>query len=297
MKKILITGGSGFVGRNFIEYVNLNRPGEFEIIAPSSKELDCSDSESVSKWLDGKYYDIVLYFANYSDMIDKSRDGGQILGRNLLGFELFASYSGSYGRMFFCGSGAEYDKREDIVNVTEDEIGKRIPADQYGLMKYVVGRRIEESSNIINIRIFGLFGKYEYYPTKFISGLCAKAVLGLPFTMRRNVYFDYLWIDDFIRMLLKLIDKDKPCHKTYNMVSGKKISLLELCDIVNEISGADAPVYVCNPGLAKEYTASNERFLAEFPDFEYTSMQDSIANLYSWFSEHKDEIVLEKMIY
>ena len=41
MKKVLLTGGTGFIGRNIIEYFADSE--EYEIIAPTSKELDIID--------------------------------------------------------------------------------------------------------------------------------------------------------------------------------------------------------------------------------------------------------------
>lgn len=133
-------------------------------------------------------------------------------------------------------------------------------------MKYTVERLIEASENIYNFRLFGIFGKYEYYSQKFISNICCKAVKGLPFSIRQNLYFDYLWVDDFCRMLEFFLSHE-PKYHSYNMVAGDKISLQEICDLVNEVSFRKALVYICRDGLGREYTASNERFLEEWPDF------------------------------
>jgi len=295
--KILLTGGSGFVGKNVIEYFGENYPGMYEITAPSSSELDCVDEEAVDAYLSEHDFDVVLHFANYSGVRHPDRDHSKMLENNLRSYLNFAKNAHRYGRMFYAGSGAEYDKRNDLVSVTEEEIGKSIPVSPYGIMKYTVGKLIESSENIYNIRLFGIFGKYEYYPTKFISGLCAKAVKGLPFTMRQNVYFDYLYIDDFCRMLHLMLQKEKLNHHTYNLVSGQRISLMELVDLVNEASGKETPVYVCREGLAREYTASNARFIQEFGNFDYTDPGTSVKALYRWFADHEDEIDLSALIY
>ena len=46
--KILITGASGFVGRNVKEYLE-KKNEEYEIYAPTSKELDCLDEQEVTE--------------------------------------------------------------------------------------------------------------------------------------------------------------------------------------------------------------------------------------------------------
>ena len=114
--------------------------------------------------------------------------------------------------------------------------------------------------------------------------------------MRQNVYFDYLWVEDFCRMIEVFLEK-KPQYHTYNMVSGMRISLKEICDIVRKISGRDLPVYVCREGTANEYTASNERFRKECPDFVYTAPEVAIERLYRWYEQHEEQIDLYRLLY
>lgn len=292
-EKILITGASGFVGRNVKEYL---QNSSYIIFAPNSRELDCLDEKAVEAYLVKNKIDIVLHFAVYGDGIDKLKDGSKVLEYNLRFFYNFAKCSHLYQKMFYTGSGAEFDKRFPICDVVEEDFGKTIPVDQYGLMKYTINQYIEKSDNIYNLRLFGIFGKYEYYPVKFISNVCCKAIKGLPFSMRQNVYFDYLWIDDFCRMLEKIMNKELQ-HHSYNIVSGQKISLLDICEIVSYISGKDISVFVCKDGLANEYTASNVRFVSEFNDFSYTPIEKSIQKLYSWYVNNEKMIDVYKLLY
>ena len=293
--KILITGASGFVGRNVKEYLE-KKNEEYEIYAPTSKELDCLDEQEVTEYLKKHRFEYVLHFAVYGDGIDKTKDGTKILDYNLRIFLNFAKNSMYYGKMYYTGSGAEYDKRSEIVSVSEEEIGQSIPVDQYGLMKYTIQQIIEKSDNIYNFRLFGIFGKYEYYPVKFISLACCKAIKGLPLAMRQNVYFDYLWIEDFCRMVERFLWQEPKFH-TYNMVSGQKISLEEICNMVLKVSGKDLPVYICKEGLGKEYTASNKRFLEECPDFVYTPMEQVSEKLYQWYMQNETMIDIYKLLY
>lgn len=62
-------------------------------------------------------------------------------------------YNNLYGKMLYFGSGAEYDKSKDISFVTEAEFINNVPLTQYGLAKYIIGKDIEKSSNIYNLRI------------------------------------------------------------------------------------------------------------------------------------------------
>ena len=155
---------------------------------------------------------------------------------------------------------------------------------------------IEQSENIYNFRLFGIYGKYEDYPTKFISNVCCKTIKNVGLSMRQNVYFDYLWVEDFCRMIEVFLEKE-PQYHTYNMVSGTRISLREICDMVRKISGRDLPVYVCREGTANEYTASNERFRKECPDFVYTAPEVAIERLYRWYEQKEEQIDLYRLLY
>lgn len=291
--KILITGANGFVGRNVKEY--LRRSEAYDIYAPSSGELNCIDEECVTDYLKKNKFDCVLHFAVYVARRDNDKDKNRELEYNLRMFYNFAKNSDYYGKMFYAGSGAEYDKRYGISKVVEHDIGRTIPTDQYGLMKYIIGQQIEASRNIYNLRLFGIFGKYEDYSSKFISNVCCKAIKGIPLSMRQNVYFDYLWVEDFCRMLEAFLKKE-PLYHTYNMVSGTSISLKGICEVVSRVSSKRLPVFVCKDGSGNEYTASNERFLKEFPDFRFTDIEEAIKNLYKWYQDNEN-ISIYQLLY
>ncbi|MCI9426220.1 MAG: NAD(P)-dependent oxidoreductase [Eubacterium sp.] len=295
MPKILITGASGFVGRNVKEYLQKN-DRNYDIYTPSSKELNCIEETETLQYLKAHRFDYILHFASYGDSIDKSKDGSKIFEYNMRIFLNFYKNSHLFSRMYYSGSGAEYDKRFDIANVAETDLGKSLPTDQYGLMKYTIGELIEKSDNVYNFRLFGIFGKYEYYPVKFISNICCKAIKNLPLSIRQNVYFDYIWVEDFCRIIEYFLHH-APTRHTYNAVSGKKISLEKLCRLVLKISGKELPIYICKEGLAKEYTASNARLMEELTGFEYTPIEDSVRQLYQWYLEHEDEIDLFQLLY
>ena len=59
-KKILITGGSGMVGRNFIEN---DKSQNFNIISPTSKELNLLDFDKVNEFLSKENPDLIIHAA------------------------------------------------------------------------------------------------------------------------------------------------------------------------------------------------------------------------------------------
>lgn len=313
MLNILILGGNGFIGKNLKEYFATK--DDLQVWAPGRAELNCLSEEAVEEYLKAHHFDIVIHGAIFVPHTAEEKVSGRILENDLRMFYNFQKYSGLYGKMFYFGSGAEYDKRSDIVSVKEygkvqKESGKerpenpeelhRIPDTEYGLAKYIIHQQILRSENIYNFRVFGLFGKYENWRTTFISGACCKAIKGLPISIRKNVYFDYLYIDDFCNIFDRMMRRELKYHE-YNICSGKKYDLTSLATIVAGISeqktGKRPEIFICQEGLAPEYTADNGRLLEEIGGYEFLPMEQSVEQLYRWYEQHSDRIEIYPLLY
>lgn len=313
MLNILILGGNGFIGKNLKEYFATK--DDLQVWAPGRAELNCLSEEAVEKYLRAHHFDIVIHGAIFVPHTAEEKISGRILENDLRMFYNFQKYSGLYGKMFYFGSGAEYDKRTDIVSVKEygkvqNESGKerpetteelhRIPDTEYGFAKYIIHQQILRSENIYNFRVFGLFGKYENWRTTFISGACCKAIKGLPISIRKNVYFDYLYIDDFCKIFDRMMRRELKYHE-YNICSGKKYDLTGLATTVAGISeqktGKRPEIFICHEGLAPEYTADNKRLLEEIGEYEFLPIEQAVEQLYQWYEQHGDRIEIYPLLY
>ncbi|MBI5122327.1 NAD(P)-dependent oxidoreductase, partial [Candidatus Roizmanbacteria bacterium] len=191
-----------------------------------------------------------------------------------------------YKKMIHLGSGAEYDKTKPIVKVKETDLGKTIPKDEYGFFKYICSKYIEKEKDIVCIRIFGLFGKYEDSRYRFISNAIVNNLNGLPITLNQNVFFDYLYINDFVRIVDYFINH-KAKHKFYNIGTGKKIDILTIANKINKISDKKSKIIVKNKGLNNEYTCDNSRLMKELKRFSFTNFDQSLIELYQWYKNKK----------
>ena len=294
VKKILLLGATGFIGKNLKEYFdNLDR---YSISAPTRENLDLLNEDMVTEYLKKNNFDIIINAAIYNPLRHQENTNHNELEKDLRAYYILEKLQHTYGKMYYLGSGAEYNKDRNIGSVSENEFLNGIPTTEYGFAKYIIGRDIEKSCNIYNLRIFGLFGKYENWRKTFISGACCKALKNVPITIRQNVIFDYLYIDDFCRIIEWFIEHE-PKYHTYNVTSGKKFDLVQLANLVNEVVGTQVPIYVCKKGMGNEYTASNKRIQKEIEGFQVMDMKESIAELCSYYKERIDEIDLYSLLY
>ncbi len=284
MMKVLLTGGTGFIGRNILPVLRRHA----EVDAPRRDELDTVSAESVRRYFSGRTYDVVIHAANSNPFLNpRCDDAGNMLEDSLRGFLNIGRESGHYGRMLYFGSGAEYDKRFDIVLAREEEIGRSIPRDVYGFAKYVMNELARASDRIYNLRVFGCYGPTDSR-TKFIRHAIDCCLEDRAVTVRQNCMFDYTYVDDIGNIVCRMMDMELHRHD-YNVCSGKRVSLLEIARMVNRLMGNDRGVEVASPGWNKEYTADNSRLLSELGSFEFTSMEEGIARQIAWQKGEHDE--------
>lgn len=277
MKKLLITGGNGFVGRNLQQGL----AGHYEIFAPSSSHLDISDFDDLWNFIQKNAIELVVHAANMNPSAESLR-------KNLLMYQNLQKISTQVERVLYFGSGAEYDKRFPISLVREEEVGRSVPVDDYGLYKYIINQQTKLCHNVFNFRLFGIYGPQEDYFHKFISNLCGKAVLGLPLNVRQNCLFDFMYITDLIPVVLWGLEA-KLLYKDYNISTGISVALTDIAQIVRELSGEELPIYVAKEGFALEYTGSPSRLLQEFP-MEFTSIDRGVSHLYQYFLSQRDRL-------
>ena len=58
-KRILFTGGTGFIGRNLLPDLR----GKYQVEAPSRQELDLKDSEAVKQYVEHGKFDVIIHAA------------------------------------------------------------------------------------------------------------------------------------------------------------------------------------------------------------------------------------------
>jgi GDP-L-fucose synthase len=278
MKKFLLTGASGFIGKNILELLG----NKYKIFFPSSTELDLLDNHSTASYFKDKNFDAVIHAAAVSaSNATATPDAEEKI------VEMFQSLLGqrhSYNKIIFLGSGAEYGKQRELKEVSEEEFGQLVPTDAYGLGKYNCSKIIEHEDGIVNLRCFGVYGKYENASQRFISQAIISSLRGEAIVINKNVVFDYLWVGDLVKIIGYFINFE-PKNKFYNVASGQQIDLITLADIIAKQIGNTKQTIIKTPGLNNEYTANIERLRQELPQLTFTNIDTGIAELISFYKK------------
>lgn len=283
--KILLTGGNGFIGKNIKESYLAQK---YNIIAPSSSELDCSDDKSVEDFFKKHFFDVVIHSAAKAGHRNANDVSNLFLTNSRMMFNLL-KYQNSWGKLLNMGSGAVYDMQNYLPKMKEDYFGTHIPKDEHGYNKYILGKLLPSLNNVYDFRIFGIFGKYEDYAIRFISNAICKSIFDLPITLKQNKVFDYLYINDLMPVLEHFIENN-PTEKAFNITPNSSVELLQVAKLIKTIAKKDIEIIVAQKGFGIEYSGDNSLLNNEIKNLKFTLIESAIEQLYFFYVQNKNNI-------
>ncbi len=283
MKRVLLTGSGGFIGSHLKKYLK-----EYILFTPRSFELNLLDRVETEKYIEKNNIDYIVHCASCGVRIMPDATLEEVSAPNI---QMFKNLLESGIPIITIGSGAEYDKSRSLINIREENFGEFIPKDPYGYSKYLISKEIEKKDNILNLRLFGIYGLGED-PSRVTSCIINDNLNHRPIMLNQNVRFHFIWIDDFCK-IVKFFLEHETSEKFINIAPTQSIEIIELANIINELSDYKSEIVFKKTGLNREYTADNSRLLKEYTDLEFTDHHTGMNVLYN---QIKSELKLTRTL-
>lgn len=248
-KKILITGASGFLGVNlirklskqksFIIYglVNLKTRKFEKIKKVKYIKSDISNSRQLKKKLENNF-DYVINFAGNIDHKNKN----QTLKTHYFGLKnlINAIQKEKIKRFIQVGSSLEYGNKEcpHFENI------KCNPISHYGKSKFLSTKFIQKKiKNYIILRPYQIYGSYQKI-NRLIPLVIDACLKNKSFDCTDgSQYRDFLYVEDFIDLVIKIIKKRKIKEGIYNVGSGKPIKVKKVISSIQKIIKKGKPQF------------------------------------------------------
>jgi UDP-N-acetylglucosamine 4-epimerase len=278
-KKVLVTGGAGFIGSNLVESLlesgnqvacldnfstgkrdNLkdvmNNPG-FRLI-----EGDIRNYNDCLSAVNGVEY--VFHQAALGSVPRSIKDPISSTDVNIGGFVkiLFASKEAGIRRFIYAASSSTYGDHPGLPKV-EDRIGS--PLSPYAITKYVdelfaANFARTYDIEVIGLRYFNVFGRrqdpegaYAAVIPKFVKLLMEHQA---PVINGDGTYSrDFTYVDNVIQAnhLAALVSRKEAVNQVYNVAHGERTTLNRLYEIIRDMAGRyDSEILEINPVYGPE---------------------------------------------
>ena len=238
--KILVTGGAGFIGSNFLHYMvnkypnynfvcvdNLTYAGNYANLKPiidckNFKFIKCdiTNRETIEKIFEEENFDIVINFAAESHVDNSIKNPGLILNTNIIGTQVLLENAKKY-------------KIKRYHQISTDEVYGDLPLDRPDLL-------FSEESNIRT--------SSPYSASKASADLLVLAyhrTFGLPVTISRcsNNYGPYQFPEKLIPVVISKALNDEPIP-----IYGKGENIRDWIHVNDHNIGVDLIIHKGIPG-------------------------------------------------
>lgn len=266
-EKIVVTGGTGFIGRHLLEVLvagghspvvivrrldQTNDLPEFLKERVSLVELDLVDSDAVSRVIEVERPSLLFHLAGTKGTDDENRNAA-LTCRELnvdatLHLLEVATRAGA-GRIIITGSAEEYGKQTGPF----DETHLLKPTSDYGKSKADATRLALElyeriKCPVVILRLFTVYGPHQPQGM-FVSDAIASAVNNVSFSMSEGLQQrDLVYVDDVTSALIAAATMPGIEGKVFNLGSGRPVRLLDLAHMIWNISNTSAALKVGSRG-------------------------------------------------
>ena len=248
-KKILIIGGDGFLGINLA--LKLKNP-RYEV------SLLCKERKKKSNLNHVRYhYCNILNYHKLNKILTDDFDivlnfSGNINHKNktetkkvhYIGLKnIIKILKKKKTKLFIqAGSSLEYGNKPS----PQKESKKCFPISIYGKSKYLSSKYLFDTNvkfKVIILRLYQVYGPYQKFD-RLIPHVISNCLKNKSFNCTDgNQYRDFLYIDDFINLISKIIDNKKNKSGVFNVGFGKPYKVKEVIKKINFLIKKGIPKY------------------------------------------------------
>jgi nucleoside-diphosphate-sugar epimerase len=310
--RLLLTGASGFIGRNLLE----RAPRDWDIVAVYNGATDfpgfiegkglrhvrpvrCDltvPSEVRALRAEAGDADGALYLAANGDPAASAHDPLRDLQLNTVALLTFLEHC-PVPSLVYLSSGAVYDGLSGEVSPAS-RVEPRLPyaisklAAEHYVQSYAVRR--EMPASFVNVRFFGAYGPYEplrKITTRFLAAV-KRGDRRFPLRGDGRNLIDFMHVDDAVDGLLTLLTVPRDARLTVDFASGHPVTIGDVVHAMVAITGSDIAIEY--EGATAEYIEfrSGDRAMAErFGVVPQISFEDGFRRLQAFLAEHEHAAV------
>ena len=317
MINVLVTGGSGMVGKCMQEYLEFNEPSHRYTFI-SSKEYDLTDIIQVEECFKERKYDRIIHLAavvgglyenmnNNCEMLIKNNK----INMNVL--EMCHKYNVNRG--IFCLSSCIYPKNPSKFPMTEEQLCESEPHESnegyayakrmlYLMCKHYNKQYGREYICVSPVNLYGFYDNFNIKSGHVIPGLINRMyktkhgitpydkkvfeVYGTGEAMRQ-----FLFAPDFVYIILQILNNVNITDGLYNICDENEYKIKEVVDILSELFEFDKSLIHYNTnysdGILKK-TVSNSKLLEILPTIKFIPLKGGLKYTYDWFVENVNNI-------
>ena len=253
MSRILVTGGSGFIGTNLaaelrgrghdVVTCDLTHTGD-----PRSWRVDVANYRELGLVFESQPFDFVYHLAAEYGRWNGEDHYERLWRTNMVGTKNVLRFQQEHGfRLVFFSSAEVYGDYDELMS---ECVMDRIPIRQmndYAISKWAgelqcLNHADMHGAEIVRVRPVGCYGPHEHYsPYRGVIPIFVyKALQGEQLVVHRGHRRIFDYVDDSCRTFANIVDNFKP-GEVYN-VGGREtwaIGIEELAEIVIDATGAD----------------------------------------------------------
>jgi dTDP-glucose 4,6-dehydratase len=313
--KLLVTGGAGFIGSNFIRYWLNKYPSDsitnFDLLTYagnlqnltdvhekyrdrySFSQGDIADFQAVEKVFIDFKPDILINFAAESHNSGAIIDPGKFFRTNVLGTQTLLEVSRKKGLMRFqhistCEVYGDLPLDSEEIFSEESALRPRTP---YNASKAAADHAVQAYFHTFNLpaiisRCSNNFGPYQF-PEKLIPLFITRALNGqsLPLYQHSQNKREWTYVIDHCQAI-DLMIHDGKIGEIYNVGSGIEKSVEEIADFVLSVLNLDKDIktYVPDrPGHDRRYLLNSSKICDQLNWAPVTSFEAGLTEVINWY--------------